>query len=453
MAAVKTNSKYQIDMCHGPLFRQIVTFSIPLMFSGLLQMLFHAADLMVVGRFASHRALAAVGSTASLTHLLINVFFGLSVGTNVLVARYIGAKDRNAVSRTVHTAIYLSLAGGAVLALLGIMLAKPILHRMNTPDDILDMASLYMWIYFAGMPLVMLYNFGSSILRASGDTRRPFYFLVFAGIINVLLNLFFVIVCGWDVGGVATATVISQAVSASLVLRVLLVTPGAIRVRLDKLKIHWQSLREIMWVGIPAGFQASCFSIANLLIQSALNTFGSQAIAGCTAATTWEAFCFLSANAFGQASTSFVSQNLGGKQYNRIRQTVKYSCGSSVVILGIISCTMLIFAEPCLSLFNSDPEVIRWGVLRFSIILPFIFICGFLETYLGALRGLGYVAGPTVVMIMGVCVFRIIWLWLVFSQYPTVATLIWTYPISWLLIAAANMLYFYWATKKFPKMN
>ncbi|MBQ9774832.1 MAG: MATE family efflux transporter [Lentisphaeria bacterium] len=449
MTAAKTNnSKYQIDMCRGPLGKQIVIFTVPLILSGILQMLFHSADLIIVGRFASHQALAAVGATGSLTSLIVNIFIGLSVGTNVLVARYIGEKNRIKLFQTTHTAIFVSLAGGVLLAALGLLVAKPILQQMDTPDDVIDMSVLYMKIYFSGMPLIMLYNFGSAILRASGDTKRPFYFLVFSGIINVLLNLFFVLVCRWDVGGVATATVISQAIAAVLVLRVLVTEKSGCRIRLNMLKIDWKILREMMWFGIPAGFQSSCFSIANIMIQTALNGFGSEALAGYTAAATWEAVGYVTGNAFGQAATSFVSQNFGGRQYGRIRQTVKYCAVFSAGMLFVISSLLLIFADPALALFNAELSVIRWGMLRFSIILPFQFVSGIMETLVGALRGLGHVAIPTVIMICCICIFRIIWLSVVFPNWHTMAALIWSYPISWLLAVAANGVCFYYAQKK-----
>lgn len=449
MTAAKTNnSKYQIDMCRGPLGKQIVIFTVPLILSGILQMLFHSADLIIVGRFASHQALAAVGATGSLTSLIVNIFIGLSVGTNVLVARYIGEKNRSKLFQTTHTAIFVSLAGGVLLAALGLLVAKPILQQMDTPDDVIDMSVLYMKIYFSGMPLIMLYNFGSAILRASGDTKRPFYFLVFSGIINVLLNLFFVLVCRWDVGGVATATVISQAIAAVLVLRVLVTEKSGCRIRLNMLKIDWKILREMMWFGIPAGFQSSCFSIANIMIQTALNGFGSEALAGYTAAATWEAVGYVTGNAFGQAATSFVSQNFGGRQYGRIRQTVKYCAVFSAGMLFVISSLLLIFADPALALFNAELSVIRWGMLRFSIILPFQFVSGIMETLVGALRGLGHVAIPTVIMICCICIFRIIWLSVVFPNWHTMAALIWSYPISWLLAVAANGVCFYYAQKK-----
>ena len=305
------SSKYQMDMCRGPLFGQIVIFSVPLMLSGILQLLFNAADLVVIGRFAPHEALAAVGSTASLTGLIVNVFMGLSVGTNVLVANYYGAKDRKLVSRTVHTAILMAAVGGTVLAFLGILLARPMLSLMGTPDNVLSKACVYMWIYFAGMPLIMLYNFGSAVMRAVGDTRRPLFFLLFAGIVNVVLNLFFVLVFHMDVAGVALATVISQGIAAYLVIRCLMNARDACRLKYRGLKIDPTILRNMLWIGLPAGIQGMFFSLSNITIQSSVNSFGSLAIAGNTAAISLEGFVYIGSNAFHQTVVSFAGQNLG----------------------------------------------------------------------------------------------------------------------------------------------
>ena len=447
------DSKYQVDMCRGPVLKQVIVFVIPLIFSGVLQMCFHAADLMVVGRFASHRALAAVGSTGSLNGLFVTLFIGISVGANVLIARYLGAKDNRAVFYGVHTAIFFSLAGGTILAILGIIFARPMLGWMDTPEDIFDMACLYLWILFAGIPMQMLYNFGSSILRAMGDTKRPFYFLVIAGIINVLLNFFFVLVCRWDVGGVATATIISQTVSALLVLRTLVNSRTVCRIWLRRLGIHWKTFWEMMRIGVPAGFQGSCFAIANIMIQSALNTFGSLAIAGYTAAGMWEFIGFVVAGAFGQAATSFVSQNFGGEQYLRIRKIVKCcSLCSFVCLVGFAACLGL-FAKIGLSFFNEDPEVIRWGLIRFSVMLPFFFTCGLQEVVIGALRGLNHIFWPTVIMIFCVCVFRIFWVGVVFKYFHTMQVLVMSYPVSWTLVILANGFYYGLVVRKLPRKN
>ena len=453
MAVIAKKSKYQMDMCRGPLRKQIITFAVPLVFTGLLQIFFHAADLMVIGRFASYRALAAVGSTGSLTMLIINVFLGISIGTNVLVARYLGEKNRKEVSRTVHTAIFAALFGGVVLGIFGIVMSKTFLQMMSTPDDVIDMATLYMRIYFAGMPVVLLYNFGSSVMRAAGDTKRPFYFLVTGGIINVILNLFFVLCCGMDVSGVALATIISQAVSAGMILRSLMHMGEGCRFVWKKLKISWKNLREMLWLGVPAGFQSSCFSLANILIQSSLNSFGSEVMAGSAAAVQWEGFLFVSSTALGHTMVSFVGQNLGGKQYKRIRESIRYGMIFAIILTLVISGIILLFREPLLAMFNKNPEVIKWGVVRFLISLPMQWACSVMEIETGALRGLGCSIGPTLIMIFGICVFRIVWLWTMFRAVPTYAVLVWSFPISWLIVAVAAGIYLWYLLKRYPREN
>lgn len=440
-------------MCRGPLKKQIIIFAVPLVCTGLLQILFHAADMMVVGRFASYRALAAVGSTGSLTALIINIFLGMSIGTNVLVARYLGAKNRKEVSRTVHTAVFAALAGGVGLGIFGIVMARTFLEMMSTPADVIDMATLYMRIYFAGMPIVLLYNFGSSIMRAAGDTKRPFYFLVVGGIINVLLNLFFVICCGMDVGGVALATIISQGFSAAMILRSLMHMGEGCRFKWKKLRIAWKNLREMLWLGVPAGFQSSCFSLANILIQSSLNSFGSAVMAGSAAAVQWEAFLFASSTAFGHTMVSFVGQNLGGKQYKRIRESIRYGMIFTIVFTVILSSLLLGFREPLLALFNKNPDVIKWGVVRFFVALPLQWLCSIMEIETGALRGLGHSVGPTMIMIFGVCIFRIVWLLTAFRATPTYTVLVWSFPISWGIVAVAAGIYLRYLLKKCPAEN
>ena len=443
-------NKYKMDMCHGNLSRQVWVFAVPLVFSGLLQVLFHSADLMVVGRFASHHALAAVGATGPLTWLLINIFIGMSVATNVMTARYIGEKNRKETSRMVHTSIFISLAGGVFLAFVGVLFSRVFLKWLDTPDEIIDKSTLYMQIYFSGMPVIMLYNFGSAVLRAAGDTRRPFYFLIISGIINVLLNLFFVISCKMDVGGVALATVLSQALSAWLILRVLRKTTGSCRFVWKKMRLHWASFKDIIRIGVPAGFQGACFSIASMLIQSSINSFGSEAIAGNAAAVQWEAFFFVAYGAFSQTAVSFVGQNLGGKQYKRIIQSVKY-CVIQCVTMSVI-CTILlwIFREESLALFNKNTEVIQWGILRYKVFLPILFVGGLMEIFTGAMRGLGYSLGPTIVMIFGACIMRIIWVMTVFKWTHSMVLLLLTYPISWVLISAVMIYYFIKVMRKYP---
>lgn len=343
----KTKS-YEIDMCHGPLFRKILLFTLPLMLSGILQLLFNAADVIVVGQFAGNEALAAVGSTSALTNLLVNLFIGLSVGVNVLVARFYGAQQEQEAQEAVHTAVVVSILGGILLAFIGIVLAQPLLQWMDTPDNVISHSVLYMRIYFVGMPVMLLYNFGSAILRAIGDTRRPLYFLAAAGVINVILNLIFVINFHMGVAGVALATIISQCVSAALIMRCLMKSEGCIRVEWTKLRIHWKMLGKIAQIGLPAGVQGVLFSISNVLIQSSVNSFGSVAMAGNTAAQNIEGFVYTSMNSVHQTAVSFTSQNLGGRQYGRINKI-------------LAECILFVTAgwtdswQWCLSVRKSDP--------------------------------------------------------------------------------------------------
>ncbi len=453
IAIKKTSSRYQIDMCSGPLLHKIIMFSIPLIFAGLLQLLFNTVDLIVIGRFASYQALAAVGATTSLTHLLICICLGISIGTNVLVARYIGAKQRTDVSRSVHTAIAFSVIAGVVAGVIGIIAARPVLVLMNTPEEIIDMSVLYMRLIFSGMPVQMLYNFGSAVLRAAGDTKRPFYFLVFGGVINVLLNLFFVLVCKWDVGGVAVATVISQAVAALLVLRVLINSRDICRIKYGCLKIHWSYLREMLRIGVPTGFQTACFSFANLWIQTELNAFGPEALAGSTASVTWEAIVFLFSTAIGQAGVSFVSQNYGGKQYTRIRRTLKYCTLLAVIFTVAADILFIMLAKDVLGLFNQNPDVIAWGIRRFRVILPFQFLCSFQEIVVSALRGLGHVMVPTIVMIFSICILRLIWVLTIYQMNKAFEMLLATYPLSWLCATVINSLYLWFIMKKLPRKD
>lgn len=442
------SKSYQIDMCQGPLLGQIIRFVIPLIVSGMLQLLFNSADLIVIGRLASHQALAAVGATAPLTFVLVNMFIGLSVGTNVLVARYIGEKNRKDLSRTVHTAIMTSVIGGTVLAVIGVAGARTMLRWMCTPDEILDMSTLYMWIYFSGMPVVMLYNFGSAVMRAQGDTTRPFYYLLFGGIVNVLLNLFFVTVFHWDVAGVAAATVISQAIAAYLVVRALHNMRGACRVKWQVLHIEWKNFREIMNIGVPAGFQGSCFSISNMIIMSSVNTFGTVALAGVTASGTLDALAFITLGSISQAVVSFVSQNYGAKNLERVKKSISLSLILCYISSFVTTLFLLLFSKQLVGIFNSNQEVISIGVRRMFIILPLLFCCGISEILTGSLRGLGYSLMPAVITVFFICILRIIWVYTVFRKWHTLDCLLISYPVSWVLNCAAIAVLFWIVIRK-----
>ncbi|KMW20151.1 MATE family efflux transporter [Enterocloster citroniae] len=444
---------YEIDMCNGPLLGKILLFSVPLMMSGILQLLFNAADIIVVGRFAGSSALAAVGSTSALINLLINVFVGLSVGVNVLVAKYYGGRREKDMSETVHTAITTSVLSGLFLVVLGLVAAKPLLHLMGTPDDVLSQSVLYMRIYFLGMPVLMLYNFGAAILRAIGDTRRPLYFLFAAGIVNVVLNLFFVIGLGMGVDGVAWATVISEHISALLVLKSLMEAPGALKLSLKNLRIHPKKLKRIIKIGLPAGMQGAIFSISNVLIQSSVNSFGSIAMAGNTASSNIEGFVYTAMNAVYQTNLSFTSQNLGGRKYSRINK-IMYICLGVVTGVGLsLGLTAVLGGRMLLGIYSSDPEVLRYGMLRLGIICTTYFLCGIMDCMVGSLRGLGYSIIPMFVSLTGACGFRVLWVFTVFAAYHSLDVLYLSYPVSWAITAAAHMITFRKIRRKIPKQD
>lgn len=427
------SARRTMDMTQGPMFSQIFFFALPIMLSGILQLLFNAADTIVVGRFAGNQALAAVGSVGSLNNLIISLFIGLSVGANVLVARYTGSRSDDAVSQTVHTSVLLSVVGGILLAAIGFVLAHPLLEIMGSPEDVIDLAVLYVRILFIGMPVQMLYNFCAAILRAVGDTKRPLYYLTIAGVVNVVLNLIFVVAFHMSVAGVALATIISQSVSAVLVVRCLMGMDGPTKLYLRRLRISPGKLREIIRIGLPAGIQSSVFSLSNVVIQSSVNSFGSVVIAGNAASANVGSFIYQAMNTFQQAVTCFASQNLGARKPRRILTAMKASMIWAVVsgvALGVLSC---VFGEPLLALYSSDPAVIAAGMERQIIVCAPYFLCGMMEVMTGALRGVGFSILPMAVSILGVCVLRIVWVMTVFKAIPTLGCLMMSYPVTWLL--------------------
>ncbi len=447
------SKKYEIDMCNGPLLGKIMIFYIPLMLSGILQLLFNAADIVVVGRFAGNEALAAVGSTSSLTNLIVNLFIGLSVGANVLVARFYGAKQDEELKETVQTAIGTAVAGGVILIFLGFFLSKPALGWMGTPEDVINHSVLYMRIYFAGMPFMMVYNFGSAVLRAVGDTKRPLYYLLIAGVANVVLNLIFVITFSMGVAGVATATVVSQAISAALVVRCLIRTDSAYRLELQGIRIVPDKLLKMVQIGVPAGMQGALFSISNVLIQSSVNSFGSVAMAGNTAASNIEGFVYTAMNAFHQAAISFSGQNYGARKYKRIRK-VLLICEVMVVVVGaLMGNVAYLFGGTLLKLYTVDPEVIEYGILRMRIICTPYFLCGMMDVAVGALRGMGYAIMPMLVSLTGACLLRVVWIYTIFQSYRTLECLYFSYPISWGLTFAVHLVCFVIVFRKLLKKD
>lgn len=439
---------YEMDMCNGPLLGKILIFSGPLILSGILQLLFNAADIVVVGRFTGSHALAAVGSTSALINLLVNLFIGLSIGTNVLVARYYGAKKEKEVSRTVHTSIMTAILGGILMIFVGVVLARPLLEMMGTPDNVISHSVLYMRIYFIGMPAFMIYNFGAAILRAIGDTQRPLYFLMIAGVINVIFNLIFVIVFHMGVAGVATATVISQIISAFLILNCLTHIEGMCHLDLKKLKIHSDKLIQMLKIGLPAGMQGVVFSISNVLIQSSVNSFGSIAMAGNTAASNIEGFVYTSMNAIYQTALSFTSQNMGAGNYKRINQ-ILLRCLVIVSVIGLLLGNgAYLFGRQLLGIYSSDPQVIEFGLSRMAIISCTYFLCGIMDVMVGSIRGLGYSVMPMIVSLTGACAFRVLWIFTIFQWQHTLFILYISYPISWILTAGVHILCYRHVHKK-----
>lgn len=443
---------YEIDMCNGPLLGKILAFSLPLMLSGILQLLFNAADTVVVGRFAGSTALAAVGSTSSLINLLTNLFIGFSVGANVLIARFYGAKKDKDVGETVHSAILLSIICGVILLVLGFLVTKQILVWMGTPEDVLGQAALYMKIYFIGMPVMLLYNFGSSILRAIGDTRRPLYYLMAAGVVNVVLNLVFVIALGMGVAGVALATVISQALSAFLIIRCLSLLEGSCRLDVKKLCLKKDKTIQIIRIGFPAGLQGVVFSLSNVLIQSSVNSFGSVAMAGNTAAMNLEGFIYIAMNSFHQTAMSFTSQNLGAGKIKRINR-VLLLCLSMVTFVGLfMGWAAYLLGKPLLHIYSSQGEVIHYGIMRMSVICTTYCLCGIMDVFVGALRGMGYSFMPMVVSLLGACGFRILWIFTIFQWHRSLLNLYISYPVSWLITGAVHALCYIIVKRKHLKV-
>jgi len=447
MASTK-NRRYEMDMCNGPILGKILLFSFPVMLSGILQLLFNAADIIVVGRFAGETALAAVGSTSALINLYINIFIGLSVGTNVMVSRYYGSAQTKELNEMIHTSILTALISGIVLVFLGITFARTTLIWMDTPSDVIDQSTLYMKIYFLGMPAMMLYNFGSAILRAVGDTRRPLYYLTFSGVINVMLNLIFVCVFHMGVAGVAAATTISQMISAALVIRCLIKSEGPLHLELHKLCIKKDKLLKMVQIGVPAGLQGALFSISNVLIQSSINSFGSIAMAGNTAAANLEGFVYVAMNSFYQTAISFVGQNFGAMKMKRIARITR-TCLGCVTIVGLImGIGTAVLAPVFLRLYSNDTIVIEYGRLRLMYIsIPYA-LCGMMDVMVGVIRGMGYSILPMMVSLAGACLFRVVWIATVFEHYKTLISLYISYPISWTLTFIAHLICFIVIYKK-----
>lgn len=435
-------------MTTGPLFGKIVCFAIPLIFSNMLQILFNAADVAVVGQFAGSEALAAVGANTAVIFLLTNLFIGISMGSNIAVARHLGEKDEEAASRAVHTSIAVALVSGFCLIGVGWFAARPFLTWMNTPSDSLELAILYMKIYFAGMPSIMLYQFGSAILRAIGDTRRPMIYLTFAGGVNIVLNLVFVICFQMSVAGVALATIISQTISAILILRSLMRADGCYRLSWNSLCFDRRELSLMVRIGLPAGMQSCLFSISNVMIQSSINSFGYLAVAGSTAASNVENFCNMASSAIFQTAMSFTGQNYGARRYDRILHVFLITVGLGVAVLGLMGLGCYWFGPFFLSLFTNDPQVIPYGMVRMAKICALEAIVPFMDIAVGPLRGMGKSLQPMLAAVLCICGVRILYLYTVFAAYPTLEVLYASYPITWALSGVVTTFLFFYYYRK-----
>ena len=448
-------NKYEMDMCSGSILSKMLLFTLPLMASSILQLLFNAADTIVVGKFAGDHALAAVGSNGSLINLLVNFFMGLSVGTNVLVARYYAANQKKDLQETIHTSIFLSIVSGIFLAIIGCMSARTLLGWMKTPEEVIDLSAVYLRIYFLGMIALMVYNFGAAILRAVGDTRRPLYYLTISGVINVVLNLLFVIVFHMSVAGVALATVISEVISAVLVLRCLLKNEGMIHLEWKMLRIHKDKVIRILRIGLPASVQGIVFALSNVIIQSSVNSFGAVTVAGNSAAANIEGFVYVAMNAFYQTSISFVSQNYGAGKSERLNRIVLCAQLSVLAVGLLLGNLAVVFGRPLLSLYTSNDVVIEAGMRRLSVISRTYALCGMMDVMVGALRGLGHAILPMIVSMIGACGLRLLWIFTFFQmeEFHSVFSLYMTYPVSWILTGGTHMICYLLIRKRMEKQK
>ena len=444
------NRTSEVDMTSGNLFGKLFLVSIPLVFQGLLQLLYNAADLIVCGTFGSGHAVGAISATGALTNLIINLFFGLSVGSNVLMAKTYGQQDKEKAKRIVDTSIIFAIFFGILVGLFGFFLSKYFLVWMGTTEDVIDLSTIYLKIYFTGLPASMLFNFGAALLRATGDTKHPFYYLTFSGIINVLLNLLFVIVFKLDVAGVAIATVISQYISAILIFISLLRSKGFFTLKLKGMRLYRKEALEIIRIGLPAGMQGVIFSLSNVIIQSSVNSLGTNVMDGNGASSSLEGFIYTAMNAVATTSVAFVSANVGARKLYNIKKIVLYAF-SLIFLINVVICGLIyLFQDQLLSLYISHDEAIVAAKQRLFIFLISYFTCGFMDTLAQGMRGLGYSLTPTIVTLIGVCAVRIIWIFTIFRTgiMHNIEGIIISYPISWILTAIVHAIMFTFVYKK-----
>lgn len=438
----------QMDMLHGSLLDKILLFALPLAASSILQQLFNSADAAVAGRFAGSQALAAVGGNAPVVSLIINLFVGMSVGANVIIANYIGQKNEEKVHEAVHTVYVMALLLGIIMLIMGQLIAKPVLALIDTPDDVIDLATLYLRIYFCGMPCVMIYNFGAAILRSIGDTKRPLYCLIISGIINVILNVFFVVMCQLSVAGVAIATIIADTVSAGLVTWFLLRSEDIIKLNLRELTFKKEHVKKIVRVGAPAGLQGAVFSVSNICIQAGINGFGTAAVAGCAAALNFEYFTYFMTNAFAQAAVTFVSQNYGARQFERCKRALLLSLVSGMLFTAVMSIIFVVGRTPFVSIYTNDPAAIQYGVARMVIVELFEFLACLYEIPGGALRGIGHSLLPAILTVFGSCGLRIVWIYTIFQKVHTFPVLMSVYLVTWIVTSILVLSAYFMVTRK-----
>ena len=425
--------RYSLDMTKGPFLKKILIFALPLMLTGLLQLAYNSADVIVVGRFAGKEALAAVGSTGSLVNLFLNVFLGISIGSGVMVARHIGEGNDKTIHECVHTAMLLSVICGVFIGFLGFVASPFMLRLMDVPDDVIDLASVYLKIYFLGSPGLLAYNFGAAIIRSTGDTKRPLYFLTLSGVVNVVLNLVLIIVFKMGVSGVAIATIVSQYLSAVLIVVYLTKMPNACRLVFSKLKIYKEELKSILILGLPAGIQNSLFSVSNVIIQSTVNSFGSVAMAGIAAGSNFDSYIYTCTNAVAQTTMTFTSQNMGAKRYSNIGKIYRYCLIIATVAgvsMGVFGC---VFPDEIVALFSDDAGVIEIGAARMLQIMPFFFFCSLMDVAANQLRGMGKSFEPMIISLLGGCGIRIFWIYFILPLNHSLPFLYWAYPVSWVI--------------------
>lgn len=444
---VTDTNRYSLDMTKGPWLKKILIFSLPLMLTGLLQMVYNTADIVVVGRFAGPASLAAVGATSSLIHLILNIFWGTAMGSGVMSARYIGAEDNDRLSKSVHTAMLLSIVCGIAVGFFGISMAEKLLILMDTPADVLPLAKIYLQIYFTGAPASLVYNFGAAIVRSTGDTQRPLYILTGTGLVNIALNLVLVINFHLDVAGVAIATITAQYISAVLIVVRLLKIEGACRLHLKKLRFHKDELKRILLIGVPAGVQNSLFSLSNVIIQTTVNSFGSVAMSGISASSNIDAVIYTCTNAISQTTMTFTSQNMGAHKHENLGKIYSRCLILTTVLGGGLCVVSYIFRNQLLGIFSTEPDVIAAGAQRLAVILPFHVFCSLMDVGGGQLRGMGRSFEPMFITLMGSCGLRLLWVFVFFPKNPTLLYLYQAYPISW-TITFAVLFVFYFITKR-----